>query len=349
MSKQRVYPAWIAAIVATVSAAVMGAAVSAPADQAELTPLIYTLTIDANLDAKQDWEKNDPQYPGRQWSRATGKQRYHLQFEMRSDGRLEVRNLLHHDLDTRLEAKIIHMARSVARRMRAEGKEVTLPETEAEKAAISQDLYREIRACGGDAACINTANLEYAALFAAIEYPEAMEEDTVPGQYQYFLPFKGCKESSRVQMALAIDGERYNKDVNRLVEFSERRSADTRDASDGIPLCDHFAIVVDTQDAEQGLYVENVFVPSPVGVTTYTERGRTTSEEQSQPMPPAMLDWMTATLRQAPLSGTRKAVLPLSMSLNGNSTWLGLWTGEAQVEMTWSFKESSSNTPLSSP
>lgn len=301
------------------------------------TPVVYALKIVATVDATQQWEKNDPEYPGEQWSKAKGKQRYEILTELRSDGRLEVRNLLHPDLETRLEAKVIFLARTVARQMRAEGKEVRLPETEAEQAELNEQMYREMRACKGEAGCSNEVSQRYSALFAAMQYPEAMEEDTVPGRFMYFLPFDGCRESSRVQMALAIDGVRYNKNERDLVEFSERRSADTVDASDGMTLCEHFTVVVDTEDEENGLYVENVFVPRPVGITEYTENGHTTREEQSQPMPPAALDWMTETLRHAPLSGKASATLPLPMSLNGNSTWLGLWKGEADVEMEWSF------------
>jgi len=44
-------------------------------------------------------------------------------------------------------------------------------------------------------------------------------------------------------------------------------------------------------------------------------------------------------LRQAPASGNASATLPLPMSLNGNSTWLGLWQGTAKVTLQWSFSE----------
>lgn len=67
--------------------------------------------------------------------------------------------------------------------------------------------------------------------------------------------------------------------------------------------------------------------------------GHTSRETQYQPMPSAALDWMNEDLRHAPATGSTSATLPLPLSLNGNSTWLGLWTGTAKVSMQWSFRE----------
>lgn len=172
-----------------------------------------------------------------------------------------------------------------------------------------------------------------------------MEDEDAPGRYLYFLPYKGCPGSSRVQLQMQIEGERWNKTVDRLVPFRETRTADHRDASDGLPLCNHFAIVVDPDDGARPLWVENVHIPSPVGVTEFVESKHTSRATEPQPMPTAALEWITETLRHAPLSGRASATLPLPLSLNGNSTWLGLWKGTAKVTLEWSFEAVPANPP----
>lgn len=298
---------------------------------------VYDLEIVATVKAEQTWEKNDPEYPGRQWSKATGTQRYEIVTQLATDGRADPRNLLDHDLNTRLEAKTIHLARSAVRLMEAAGKSVKIPETPEEERALTLEMQREMIACEAQPGCYQEIQMRYAAIFAAMNYPEALEADTVPGRYLYMLPFRDCPGRSRVTLELSIEGVRYNKSADEFVPFSEHREADTVDAFEGLPLCDRFLAVLDIEDKERGFYLENVFVPRPTGVTTYTELGHTSKTTEPQPMPPAAVDWLTAVLRQAAPTGTEKSVQPLYLSLNGNSTWLGLWKGEAQVELQWRF------------
>lgn len=324
-----------AAPVAAAQATVRPAAPARPAPKPQR--MDYRLDVVVTVDAVQDWHKNDPQHPGEQYSKAKGQQRWEVSTTLRSDGVLEVRDLLDRDLDTRLEAKIIRLARKAKAAIEARGGKLVPPTNEAEKLALDRRFQVDIGKCNGVAACTSALNMEYAAIYAALEYPEALQEDEVPGQYYYFEPFPDCPSRSRVQLSLAIDGRRWNKDVDKFVDFSERRSADTVDASDGLPLCSHFLVVLDSQDPKRGMRVENVFIPRPVGITEYTERGRSQKTEEPQPMPGAVMEWVDATLRQAPLSGTASAELPLSLSLNGNSTWLGLWTGTAKATLEWRF------------
>lgn len=306
---------------------------------AATAPIERELHIVATVEATQDWKKNDPKYPGEQWSRGTTRQRYEITTRLRSDGKLELRNLLHPDLHTRLEAKTIHLARQAKKQLDASGKPIKIPQTEQEKSEFMLDLQRRMIACEGEPTCFHDTQMQAAAIMAAIEYPEAMEEDSEPGRYQYFLPYKGCPEKSRVTLTMNIEGVRYNKSSDTFVPFSERRSADTVDASDGLMLCAHFLAVIDTQDKERPMYQETIFVPRPEGITEFTENNHTSREKQYQPMPTAAVDWMTEVLRHAPAEGSREATLPLPLSLNGNSTWLGLWTGTAKISMQWSFRE----------
>lgn len=316
-----------------------GAQAPAALPAAAPRPIERELHFIVTVEAEQTWAKDDPQHPGHQWSKAVAHQRWEVRTRLRSDGKLEVRDLLDPDTDARMEAKTIFLARQAKARIEQSGHPFKVPKTDAEKNTLMQTMQEQIFACKGDELCNHDLSIQYAALMAAIEHPEALEDDTVPGQYLYFLPYKGCPEESRVTLDLAIDGERYNKDAGHIVQFSERRSADTVNASDGIALCEHFTAVIDTGDAQRRMRQETIFVPRPVGVTEYTERGHTSHTEEPQPLVGAALNWVNDTLRHATQSGSASAAVPVPMSLNGNSTWLGLWQGTARVNVQWSFAE----------
>lgn len=301
--------------------------------------IVRELHFIATIDATQDWKKNDPEYPGDQYSKGITKQRYEVRTRLKSDGKLEVRNLLDPDLATRMEAKTIHLARMAKKMLSKPGQPFKLPQTDKEKADLTLQMRRDLAECETDMNCFQEKQLYYAAIFAAIEYPEAMEEDTEPGRYLYFLPYKGCPEISRVTLTIAIDGVRYNKDADDFVPFSERHDADTVNASDGLTLCKHFTAVIDTQDPAKPMWQETIFVPRPVGITQYTENKHTSREQQPQPVMTAVIDWMGHVLRNTSVSGKTSAALPLVLPLNQNATWLGLWTGTANVTLEWSFKE----------
>jgi len=313
------------------------------AGSAQAAPIDRVLAVVATVEATQSWEKNDPKHPARQWSKGSTRQRYELRVPMRSDGVLQVRNLLDPDLDARLEAKTVHLARLAKKAIEASGGKLKLPTTAAEEAELGKRMQYDQLKCRGDAACNQDTQLFYAAILAATQYPEAMEEEGVPGRYYHYLPYQGCAGASRVTLEMDIAGERWNKTIDRLVPFQEHRTADSHNASDGLSLCSHFTMVFDPQDATRPLWVENIHIPSPVGVTEFTESRHTSRATEPQPMPTAALEWITDTLRHAPASGKASATLPLPLSLNGNSTWLGLWTGTAKVSLEWSF------TPVSPP
>lgn len=304
-----------------------------------LVPIERELHIVATIEATQTWKKNDPKYPGEQWSKGTSTQRYEMRTRLRSEGKLEVRNLLDPDIAARMEAKTIYLARQAKKMLEKPGQSFKLPKTDQEIAALTMRMREELSLCDGQPACRQEKEFYYAAIFAAMQYPEAMEEDTDPGRYLYFMPFKGCLDKSRVTLAIAIDGVRYNKDADKFLPFSERHDADTVDASDGLPLCMHFTAVIDTQDAAKPMWQETIFVPRPEGMTVYTENNHTAREKQPQPVLTAVIDWMGHVLRHAPASGRTSAALPLALPFNQNATWLGLWTGTANVTMEWSFRE----------
>ncbi|MDD3765110.1 MAG: hypothetical protein PHP86_17585 [Nevskiales bacterium] len=311
---------------------------AAAPDPSAAQPRVRELSLRADVKLSQTWQKNDPEHPGSQWSRATGAQHYEIRTRLRSDGELQVRNLLDPDLERRLEAKVIHLARQAQALLARSGQGVRIPRTAEEKAALTERMQAQMSACRGDMACRDRLMQLYTALFAAMQYPEALQPDTIPGRYLYFLPYDGCPWQSQVTMRLEIEGVRYNRSRDAFVPFSERRQGDSRDIADGSPPCTHYVGVVDTEDSERGMYQETVYIPSPVGETVYTEDGSTTRREESQPLPSAVLDWINHRLRHAPESGTAEARLALPLSLNGNSTWLGLWEGVAEVRLEWRFE-----------
>lgn len=322
---------------------------SEPAGPLRVPPSVRELHIVATVDATQEWKKNDPEHPGEQWSKGSTQQRYEITTRLRSDGKLHLRNLLDPDLNNRLEAKTIHLARMAKERLGKPGQPAKLPQTPEEKQAFTLALQRANIACEGDPTCYYNLQMDAAIIMAAMEYPEAMNEDSDPGQYQYFVPYDDCPEKTRVTLKIAIDGVRYNKDAKDFIPFSERRSADTVDASDGLLLCRHFLAVIDTKDKDKPMYQETIFVPRPVGMTEYTENGHTSREQQPQPMPPPAVDWMTEVLRHAKSDGKASVTLPLPLPLNGNATWLGLWTGTAKVAMEWTFREVPASTTPAKP
>lgn len=319
-----------------IAALLVGLIVGGPAMAAAVERELHFV---ATVEAEQTWKKNDPKYPGEQWSKGSTRQRYELTTRLRSDGKLEVRNLLDPDLDQRLEAKTIHLARQAKKYLEQPGQTIRIPQTPAEKSELMRHMQEQLMSCKGEPTCGHETTMRFAAIMAAIDYPEALEEDTVPGRYLYFLSYKGCPEKSRITLTMAIEGVRYNKTSDKFVPFSERRSADTIDASDGLALCAHFTAVIDTEDSNQPMWQETVFVPRPEGVTEYTENGHTSRTNEPQPMPTAAIEWMNEVLRHAAPTGSASTTLPLPLSLNGNSTWLGLWTGTVRVSMQWSFKE----------
>ncbi|GAC1619718.1 MAG: hypothetical protein NVS9B10_00710 [Nevskia sp.] len=340
--RQRVFLAMLAIALVSIPASaapVPPRAATPAAPAAAPAPRVRQLHYLVTVEAEQSWHKNDPKYPGEQWSKATTKQRYEVTTRLRSDGELQLRNLNDFDPPTRFEAKTIFLARQAAKAFAQEGKPFHIPHTEAEKAALSAEVQAAMADCKESMACRNERMLRYAAIYAVIENPQALEPDTEPGTYDYFLPYPGCLDSSRVTLEMQIDGVRFNKTQKEFVPFSEHHSADTVNGSDGLALCKHYTAVIDTQDKSKPMYLDNVFVPRPIGTTTYTEGGHTSTTPEPQPMPGAAIEWVAATLRHAAVSGKAATTVPLSLSLNGNSTWLGLWTGTAKVEVEWSFTE----------
>lgn len=307
------------------------------------------LSYDITIDATQDWYKNDPEYPGDQHSKGWAKHRYTLTTWLRSDGELQVRNLLDPDVEKRLEAKVIRLARQALKMADAQGQPIKIPQTEAERTAFTMKMNKRLMDCKAEPTCYNDTMTQYAAIMAAIDYPGALEEDTVEGQYLYFEPYKGCPETSRVKMEMEVGGIRYNKTVDKFVPFKEVRQADTLDASDGLRLCAHFLAVIDTKADSKPMYQETIFIPRPEGYSDYTESRKTQRTEGPQPIITEVTDWIGIELKRNEPSGEMNVELPLILPLNSNATWLGKFKGTAKVNIKWSFEEAEPGPPDPAP
>lgn len=302
--------------------AALAAVVSLPAAAEPVTRELYVLV---EFDAQQQWA-GEGEYPGEY--QATSTQSYEVRLTLQSDGHLYAANLLDPDLTARLKAKTVHLARKALRKLEAQGNKVP----QMNQQALSRGMRQEQIACGGDPKCRHEVMQRYVALFAAMQYPEALEADGEGGRYRYFEPYAGCESHWKVQMRLDIEGTRAG------VPFAEHHAAtDSGSTDDGIALCQRYLAVIDTQDTDQPLYLENFFLPSASGQTTTEVGGEVSRRTESQPMPSAVLSWVTAQLKHAPAQGHLTASVPLPLPLNGVSVGLGTAAGTAEVELTWHF------------
>lgn len=304
--------------------AAFAAAVSLPA-LAAAEPVKRELYVLVEFDAQQSWAV-DGEYPGQ--SEASSSQTYEVRLTLRSDGHLYTANLLDPDLTARLKAKTVHLARKALRDLAAQGKSLG----ELDQQALTRRMQEEQVACGGDAQCRHALMQRYVAIFAALQYPEALKPDREGGRYRYFEPYAGCESHWKVRMTLDIEGSRAG------VPFTEHHAATSSGSDDeGVALCERYLAVIDSQDQDQPLYLENFFLPSATGLTTVEKAGEVSRSTETQPMPSAVLDWVTAQLKHAPVKGHAAATVPLPLPLNGVSVGLGSATGTADVELTWHF------------
>ena len=331
----------------TLSTLLFGFAITQPAYSAE--PIYRQFKYEITIDAKQDWYKNDPEYPGDQHSKGWARHRYVVSTWLKSDGELQVRNLLDPDVEKRLEAKVIRLARQALKMADESGNPIEIPQTAEERSAFTMKMNKRLMACKAEATCYNDTMTQYAAIMAAIDYPGALEEDTVPGRYLYFEPFKGCPESTKMEVEMEVEGIRYNKTVDRFVPFKEVRKADRVNPTDSLRLCSRMLAVIDTQAEERPMYQETLFIPSPYGVTDYTESKKTQRTEEPQPIMTEVTDWLGIELRRNEPSGEINADVPIVLPLNSNATWLGKFKGIAKVSMKWSFDEGKPPLPPSIP
>lgn len=300
-------------------------------------PFEYRLVVDGT----QDWSN------GPQKTAATTHQEYVVRTRLRSDGLLYSDNLLDPDLQARLEIKQQYYARMGLRALKAQNGG-RLPDTVEAAEAVAQRRQKDGVTCFGNRECNQQAIERIAAINAlkanSREDLEAFLE--APGiadvpRYQYFFGYSGCPVDIRVRYDVKITGTRaFDRDRKKLEPYDLHRVADsTGDPEDRTTVCDKYVVVVDTLHG--GTFVENLFIPSPIGSSTLT-RTQTATTDRDIPLPPPfeVLNWTSEKLRSVASDRFEETLaLPLNFPLDGDHTIQGTFKGQAKVAFRWSFRD----------
>lgn len=85
-----------------------------------------------------------------------------------------MRNLLDPDIDARMEAKRIHLARRAKAYLENPGQPLKLPTSDAEKAELMRHMQEHLMGCKGDPTCSHEMTLQYAAIMATVDFPRIL-------------------------------------------------------------------------------------------------------------------------------------------------------------------------------
>ncbi|HKY93564.1 MAG TPA: hypothetical protein VJM11_21100 [Nevskiaceae bacterium] len=308
--------------------AALAAAVLLAVPAAHAADVDRYLSIVITVDGHQNWRNV------LQWSKATTTQRYEFGTGLRSDGKLWGANINDLDLERRLVIKTEYLRQKGMSTIRANGFDPNSP-------TLAQDLTNRAQkdsfGCKGEPVCISEVGAKYAAMMAAAVEPPNPNALGGDPRYQIFTGFKGCPNKIHNTQKSETTGETaWGRKKDHIYPYALKTTADyTGSETDKQSMCTFFNIVIDT--AEQQMYVDNVYVPSARGRILRTEFEKTTDTEGDLPVPPAVLEWVGATLRKAPMTGKADTTVPLTLPLDGNSTVLGAFEGSAKVHLEWSF------------
>lgn len=297
---------------------------------ASAAPVERKLSISITVDGKQDWKN------ALQWSKATTTQSYDFSTTLRSDGKLYAANLLDPDVNTRMAIKTEYLRQQGAQKLRAMGVD---PKSPTLMQDLSQKAQKANYECKGDSVCMSETGVKFAELMAAAVEPDNSQLFEGTPRYRFFFGYPGCTNTIHSVHKYTASGETaYGRKKDKIFPYSLTYDGDSNGSEvDRKSLCSYFTVVVDT--LENRMYVENTYIPEAHGKVTRTEFGKTRESEDSLPIPPPLQGWVNETLRHADLSGEAKAVLPLNMPLDGNSTVMGDFTGEARSTLAWSWTD----------
>lgn len=282
------------------------------------------ITVDGN----QNWRN------ALQWSKATTTQRYEFGTGLRSDGKLWGGNINDLDQDRRMVIKTEYLRQKGMSTIRASGFDPNSPTLQQD---LSTRAQKDSFGCAGDSVCISEVGARYAAMMAAAVEPPNPGALGGDPRYQIFGGYPGCPNKIHDTQQSDTTGETaWGRKKDHIYPYTLKTTADYAGSdTDRKSMCTFFNVVIDT--TEQQMYVDNVYVPSARGRILRTEFGKTSDTEGDLPVPPAVLEWVNATLRKAPLSGKADTTVPLTLPLDGNSTVLGAFEGSAKVHLEWSF------------
>lgn len=313
---------------------------AAPAQPAVVTSLALERQLDVRITVQgtQSW-KNVLQH-----TQGSTRQDYLLSTHLRSDGVLYGDNLLDPNVDRRLSIKQQYLARHGLIRLKAlnGGK---LAHDARELAALSGRAQAEGRNCDRDEQCIRESAERMAALNAlrnnSVEDLEALIAAPASGdaaRWLYFTGYSGCPNQIRIISETHIAGERaFDKKKTRLLPWSLDRTANSSgSAAERASLCQRYTVTVDIRSGE--VYVENLFIPSPRGLTLRKIDKTVERIEEDLPVAAEVLTWSTARLRRTTESANLAETLSASLPFDGDSTVLGRFDGRLAVTMRWSFK-----------
>jgi hypothetical protein len=218
-------------------------------------------------------------------------------------------------------------------RMQPAGPQLTPEQLEARAVAGQQ-------ACQGDIDCLMKLSQELQghimAMQAAAPAPAAgsayVEEQEDDYRYLDFFGGEGCDTSIRVVINRTLTGE--YADVQGMVPYSVRITADyTGNDLQRQLICLAASLVLDVE--AQVFYTDSLGMPEATGRYAREENGRPIeSGESPMSLQTEISEWVAQQLRQAPVSGQRRASIVLGQ---GRPAALGAgdYTGQAEVELNW--------------
>jgi hypothetical protein len=105
---------------------------------------------------------------------------------------------------------------------------------------------------------------------------------------------------------------------------------------DGRVMCQRDVATVDIRTGT--IYLENLYIPSPHGLTVRTRSGISEKAEEELPIPAELLSWSSQLLRQTKETLETQQSVPAYAPFDGDYTVLGHFDGKLDLGMTWSFK-----------
>lgn len=307
-------------------------------------PFATSLAVERQLEVRIRVQGEQSWRNARQHTQGSTKQDYLLSTRLRSDGVLYGDNLLDPNTARRLVIKQQYLARRGLMRLKSinAGR---LPRSAEELAALNDKIQSSGRSCGRDEFCIRESAERMAALNAlrsnSIDDLEALIAAPATGdaaRWLYFSGYAGCPNRIRISSETQIAGERaFDRNRKKLVPWSLDRRANTEgSAEDRAALCQRYTVTVDVRTG--AIFVENLFIPSPRGLTIRTIDKTVERIEEDLPVAAEMLLWSSERLRHTAESVELSDTLRANMPFDGDATVLGRFDGNLAVTMSWSFK-----------
>ncbi|HWU68648.1 MAG TPA: formylglycine-generating enzyme family protein [Stenotrophobium sp.] len=321
--------------------------VAPPPPPATSLALVRQFEVHVTVNGRQSWQN------GLQHTQGNTRQDYVLSTRLRSDGILYGDNLLDPDQTRRLAIKQQFLAREGLIRLKAlnGGR---LPRNAAELSALTAKISSGTPDCMNETQCNREEGERLAALQALQDNPaedlDALIAAPATGEaarWLYFFGYAGCPNRIHIASDTHIAGERaYDRRKRNLLPWSLDRSADSDgSAADKTALCQRYTATVNIRTGEVDL--ENLYIPSPAGVTVRTLNGSAERIEENLPVAAEMMAWASARLHHASEILHAADTLTANAPFDGDYTVLGRFDGKLDVTLDWSF-EPVAGAPLAS-